>query len=115
MELVPLFQGLMPGNIYYARVRSINGSGTSGNSAVYTILTLPGVPAVNSALNITGNSFEASWESATGATSYKLDVSDQSSFVVMLDGYNNYSLTETSQYITGLQEGKTYLLSSKIC
>ena len=57
----------------------------------------------------TRSSFAARWEAISGATSYRLEVSDSSSFNDHVDGYNGLDVgTATSWMVTGLKLGTTY-------
>ena len=46
--------------------------------------------------------------SVTGAASYRLDVASTSNFSSILSGYNNLTVSGTSQSVTGLTSGTTY-------
>ena len=51
----------------------------------------------------------ASWESATGATGYLLDVSTSNSFSSYVDGYHDLDVGNvTGRVVTGLNQGTTY-------
>jgi len=65
------------------------------------------VPLAIDATNVTINSFTANWNAVTGATGYQLDVSADN-FATYLDGFENKSVTGTSQDVTGLTEKMTY-------
>src|SRR5204863_6188792 len=52
-------------------------------------------------------SFTANWNTTTGATSYRLDVSDDD-FATTLASYSDLTVGGTSQSVTGLTAGTTY-------
>ncbi len=103
---------LTAGTVYYYRVRSYNTGGTSSNSSIGAVVTLPATPAVPTALAttaITLNSFTANWGVASGATGYFLDVATDSSFTSPVSGATNRDVgSATSTGVSGLQDGTTY-------
>ena len=57
----------------------------------------------------TRSSFMATWEPASGAKSYLLDVSTNSAFDSYVDGYHNLDVGDaTGRVVTGLNRGTTY-------
>ncbi|MCF6270716.1 MAG: hypothetical protein L3J41_13460, partial [Melioribacteraceae bacterium] len=97
---------------YYWRVSATNSYGTAGWSSVWsftTVGTAPQVPTLSSPTNGTtdqSTSPTLSWNSSSGATSYTLQVSTNSSFSGFV--YNQSGLTNTSQQIAGLNNSTTY-------
>jgi hypothetical protein len=100
--------GLSSNTTYYYRVRAVNGTGTSANSANGSSLTLSVAPTANAATIITTSSFNANWSAVSGTASYRLDVSTSNSFSSFVGSYNNYSVSATSQAISSLSAGTTY-------
>ena len=107
-NMTKVVSGLNPGSMYYWRVRAVNANGTSGNSNIITVLTVPPNPVATDATTITNTSFQANWNAATSATSYKLDVSLNNAFSSFVAGYNNLTVNGTSQSVTGLTQGTQY-------
>jgi endonuclease I len=96
---------------YYVRAYATNSQGTaygeeysfstSGNSP-------PTAPTATAATSITVNSFTANWTAVSGATSYRLDVSTNSSFSSFVGSYNNYVVSGITQSVSGLSAGTGY-------
>ncbi|MEZ4971881.1 MAG: fibronectin type III domain-containing protein [Cyclobacteriaceae bacterium] len=98
--------GLSAGTTYYYRVRSANG-GTSPNSNVVSVITIPPNPIIADATEITQISFLAHWNAALGAEDYRLDVSNDN-FNSFLPDFENVTVDALSLTVGGLTFGETY-------
>jgi hypothetical protein len=104
--------GLSNGTLYYWRVNATNTGGTSAYSIRWsftTIVAAPSTPTLSSPANgatSVSTSPTLDWNASSGATSYQLQVSTNSSFsstVVNLTG-----ITGTSYNVTGLNNNTLY-------
>src|SRR5437762_2108794 len=101
--------GLSAGKTYYYRVHTLSSGGTSVNSNVISVTTVPATPTASAATNVTTSGFTAHWSSVTGATSYRLDVSKSSTFSSFVSGYQSLNVGNvTSRNVTGLTTKTTY-------
>jgi hypothetical protein len=104
--------GLSAQTTYFYRVRVYNGCATSANSNVRNAKTTSCTPAAPSAQNATAvsfNSFTANWNSVSGATDYRLDVSTTNTFTTYVPGYQDVSVGNVTSYpVTGLSPQTTY-------
>lgn len=66
------------------------------------------IPIAADATNIALAGFTANWSAAPDAGSYQLDVATDKSFTNFVTGYENKSITGTSEAVTGLTNGVTY-------
>ena len=97
--------GLSAGTTYYYRVRSTDGTFTSGNSNVVTVTTLPSAPVAGSATQVTPSGFTANWTTSSGATGYILDVAYDANFTNFVVGFNNLTVAGSAtnaQTVSGL-------------
>ncbi len=91
---------------YYWRVDATNAGGTSGWSTLWnftTIVTAPPAPTLSSPANgSTGVSTNSTvtWNPSTGATSYRVQVSADSTFATTT--YDTSGVTATSKIVSGL-------------
>ncbi len=100
--------GLSRGTKYYIRVRSYSGAGESGNSNTVSASTSPEAPNATAANEIADITFKANWDDASQATSYKLYVSENSSFSSHISDYNGKTISSTSHTVTGVMANKDY-------
>jgi hypothetical protein len=104
--------GLSNGTLYYWRVNATNTGGTSAYSTRWsftTIVAAPSAPTLSSPANgatSVATSPTLNWNASTGATSYQLQVSTDSSFASTI--VNESGITGTSYGVTGLTDGATY-------
>lgn len=105
--------GLSNNTSYYWRVNTTNALGTSDwstKSRFTTIVVLPSVPALlTPAIGAINQplSLNLTWGQVSGAQSYQLQVSTDSTFKTGLL-YNLTNLTSMSQNISGLLNNRTY-------
>ncbi|MBP7829590.1 MAG: fibronectin type III domain-containing protein [Kiritimatiellae bacterium] len=100
--------GMTPGTLIYYRGYAINSVGTN-YSADGSFWTVPTAPTAQAATSIAGNSFEANWSTAMGATNYLLDVSTASAFTNYVAGYSGRLAGDmTTLSVTGLAQGTVY-------
>ena len=68
-----------------------------------------GVPTAGAPTGVTDSSFSATWSAVSGATGYRVDVSQDSLFGSFLPAYNNRDAgTATSLLVTGLTVNQRY-------
>lgn len=102
--------GLASNTAYSFRVRAGNVGGSSPNSSVINVTTLPPPPAAPNALtasNITQSGFTANWDAVAGTTGYQLDISSDN-FTTFIAGYNSFSTTSISHAVGGLSAATLY-------
>ncbi|HYG40045.1 MAG TPA: fibronectin type III domain-containing protein, partial [Cytophagales bacterium] len=100
--------GMTAGTTYFYRVRAITSGGNSSNSSEESLTTIPEAPLAVAATAINSTGFTANWNTVTGATEYRLDLSLYPSFSSFIPGYTDYSIAANSLAIVGLVEGQTY-------
>jgi hypothetical protein len=75
-----VLSGLSANTTYYYRAYSVTGNGTANSTILsFTTLNLP-YPNNLQGTNATSSSFIASWNAVSGASDYRLDVSQSSTF-----------------------------------
>jgi hypothetical protein len=97
--------------LYYWRARAANSSGTSSWTTARTFTTLvlpPGATVALTADQVTSAGFRALWRRVSTATSYLLDVAQDSLFGSYLTGYHDASVSDTFRVLSGLQTGTYY-------
>ncbi|OYV86708.1 MAG: hypothetical protein B7Z63_03570, partial [Ignavibacteriae bacterium 37-53-5] len=104
--------GLLNLTKYYWRVNASNSAGASAWSTVWSFTTIIAAPPAPT-LSIPANGATAvpvnptvSWNSATGAANYRLQVSTSSSFTTTV--YDSSGLTVTSRILSGLINATQY-------
>jgi hypothetical protein len=106
--------GLSAGTRYFYRVRAAGAGGTSGASNVVA-LTLPPVsvtlaaPVLSTASGASTTGFTASWSSVAGATNYRFDLSDDSTFITLVPGFSDLDVGDVTSFApTGINSGERY-------
>lgn len=75
----------------------------------YRMAFIPVAPVTRPATQIFASTFVANWEPVSGATSYRLDVSEHADFSDLLTGFNDRNVgNETSFRLSGLYPGNEY-------
>jgi PKD repeat protein len=104
--------GLSPEYNYYYRVRSYNAAGSSANSNVINVVTLPLPPPPPNALtavNVSQFFFDALWESSPNATGYYIDVAEDIDFTTFVSGFENFNVFgDTTITVFGLDAASIY-------
>ncbi len=100
--------GLSPGTSYQYRVRSSDGTLSSGNSNAITAVTIPATPVTNAATQVTQTGFSVNWNTVSAATGYYLDVAYDIGFTNFLNGINNSRISSTTQVVSGAGSGVRY-------
>jgi len=78
-------------------------------SATPTPCTAPAAPSAQAATNVTFSSFTVHWNSISGATGYRLDVSTTNHFTTYVPGYRDLDVGNVTSYpVTGLSAHTTY-------
>jgi len=102
------FASLSPGASYTWSVKAHSSASNSPFSSSIGVTTIPNTPTPLSASNLQQQSFTARWNTVSGVSGYRLDVSTSSSFSTFVSGFNNLSVAATSTSVTGLTPGTTY-------
>jgi RHS repeat-associated protein len=95
-------------NVYYARVRTVNSTGTSANSATLTCRLLPVAPVLTPVTNVTENSFTINWNATPFATHYFVDVSNKADFSTYYSAYHDHQVNGTSLSLSYLYAKTNY-------
>ncbi|MCS4434334.1 fibronectin type III domain-containing protein [Aquiflexum gelatinilyticum] len=106
--------GLQEDTSYYWRVKATNSAGSSPYSSVWTFRTVKPivVPAVPTLLSPSNGAKDLSlspslqWNAVTGAKTYRIQISKESSFGTIL--IDNSTLTGNTYQANNLEEGVTY-------
>ena len=106
-------EGLNPSTNYYTRVRAYNACGTSANSpfrltttaASFTLAPPTPLPATF----VLSCRFNAEWTAIPGATTYRLDVSEDINFGSFVGVYENFDTGDNTTWpVAGLTPNTTY-------
>ncbi len=110
--------GLTAGQTYYVAVIEYNGSSGGENYRTsdrpYSSVIKLMAPTLNAASDTTASGFVASWTAVSGATGYRLDVSESATFASFVGSYNNYDVGNNIQHaVNGLTAGTLYYFRIK--
>ncbi len=97
--------GLKPGTVYYARMRTMLGTVPSAQSNVVTVLTTPELSATT---DIGTTSVQLNWVQGASPDGYLLDVATDEAFNNKLSGYNGQGVSGISRVVAGLTPGVRY-------
>ncbi|MCK6610613.1 MAG: fibronectin type III domain-containing protein, partial [Bacteroidia bacterium] len=100
--------GLSVGTTYYVRLRASNSCGASSNSTTLTTITLSSAPVLANASAVSTTGMTINWNASTGAASYKLDLATDNAFTSFVSGYQDLTVSGTSQAVTGLTAATRY-------
>lgn len=106
-SLTHTVSGLTANTTYYFRIYACS-EGRASTALSGSQATCLAQPTLNSATLINTSGFTANWGAIAGATSYSLEVSENSSFSSYVSGYPKNVGNVTSYAITGLTSGTTY-------
>jgi len=98
---------LVAGTTYYFRVRAVNGSNSSANSVIRSLVLVPPAPLLWGVS--TGGETEVvlNWSISRGATGYRVDVAINTNFDSLV--YSNLDArNRTALSITNLKRGRLY-------
>jgi hypothetical protein len=90
-----------------AKAFKTNYTDSATASEAYDMVA-PNAPTATAASSVLDISMTANWGAETGATSYRLDVSAVSNFATFVAGYEDKTVSGTSDSVTGLSENVTY-------
>lgn len=102
--------GLTEATTYYYRVRAVNASGTSANSATETALTLPAQVQNPADDNVAATTFDLLWDANSGTISgYKVDVATDAGFTTFVSGFEDLDVGNVLTIpVTGLTTATLY-------
>ena len=102
-----LIQDLEAGTNFYSRIRAVNNSGSSSNSAISKTQSRPPKPTNITFSNVLETEFMLSWDPSKLNDGYMVSVYPSGSSTP-LSQYNRKRTDHTSMEITGLNKGGTY-------
>jgi Fibronectin type III domain len=109
--LTRAISGLIPGIVYYYRVRAENTTGQSANSNVIELLTVPATPTELPSTDIFTNKFTANWSASASAVKYFVDVATDAGFTQFVsNAFQNREVVTNSLEVTGLSAGTEYFI-----
>jgi len=103
LDLSSLSQG---SHKLFIRAKDANNVWSLVHVETISMCNFPGT-VLNTATTISTGSITATWAPVSGATGYRLDVS-KDNFATFVSGYNNKTITGTSEVINSLTSGTSY-------
>lgn len=78
-------------------------------SSAVPVLPAPSVPTATAATSLALTSFQANWNSVSGAAGYRLDVATDAGFTSFVTGFNDKNVSNVVNYsVTGLTQSTDY-------
>lgn len=108
------------GTLYYAAMDNGGNAPTLAQTPSVNLnvppVSPPSTPTASAATSVTNSGFTANWNSANGATGYRLDVSTSSSFASYVSGYQNLDVGNVNNRgVTGLAANTTHYYRVRAC
>jgi RHS repeat-associated protein len=92
---------LTAGTTYYYRARSMSADYQPGSySSTFQTTTICNAPTFISPANVSVSGFTVRWDPTPGATSYRMDVSNDPGFGSYVSGFQNLTVSGTSKVVT---------------
>ena len=104
---------LLSGGTYYYRVRAVSSSGTSPNSNVVKVVTVPDPPLTLDLVQVDETTFEINWSESVGAENYLIDIAKDENFVNFVSGYQSKLISGISTEVVGLEGAQEYFIRVK--
>lgn len=104
---------LSPNQQYYFRVRSLRNNLTSNPTAGQPIHTKLVTPVMDKTTSIFINSFIANWSNVPGVNNYRIDVATDADFTSKVSGYDNRSVSNSTETVSGLADDTDYYVRVK--
>ena len=109
VDTLEVVSGLLRNTNYFYRVRSKGFGAVSANSNVVRVTTSSfASPRALEAANLQPTSFRAVWRPVNGADSYRLEVATDANFENPLPAYDNITVNDTLQQVSGLTVNRRY-------
>jgi hypothetical protein len=94
---------------YFVRVRAVNKTGKSDNSATASTITLPNPITANIARNVGSQQFTATWNASNQSNTYLLEVARNEAFTDMLAGFASVEISNALERLVNWQSSEREL------